>query len=116
MQTRRAAFTYHVASSVVLPTHLLPLTQIILQQVPDLRDSTGVAVSVTILMTHWVAVPIGAIVTAVTIVMWHSYSPRVILAVMAVAVEPSATLQLAAVFLVVSGDIIRTSAGLNFVV
>lgn len=79
------------------------------------------AVTVAILMTHWVAVPVGAIVTAVTIVMWHSYSSRVILAVMAgrkktIAMVPSATLQLAAIFLVVSGDIVCSSAGLNFIV
>lgn len=60
---------YHTASSIVLPTHLFFIPQIILQQVPNLWDPVGVAVSVAVLMTPRVAVPIGAIVAAVTIVM-----------------------------------------------
>lgn len=35
-ETVRLDFTYHVTSPVVLLDHLLPLTQIILQQIPDL--------------------------------------------------------------------------------
>lgn len=114
------AFTYHVASSVALPGHLLPLLpQIILQQVSDLR--VGVAVPVAILMTHGVAVPAGTIVTAVTVVMRHGYSSGAILAVMAgciktVAMVPEAALQLAAIFLVVSGDVVCSSAGLDAIV
>lgn len=69
-------------------------------------------------MTHGVATPIGTIVTAVTIVMWHCYSSWVIIAVMgrhkkAIAM---AALQVAEIFLVVSGDIVSPSAGLNFIV
>lgn len=67
-------------------------------------------------MPPWVAVPTGAIVTAVTMVMWHSYRSRVILAVVAVAMEASATLQLAAIFLVTSGDVVGSSARLDFIV
>lgn len=79
------------------------------------------AVTIAILMTHRVAIPIGAIVTAVTVVMWHSYSSRVIFAVMAgrkktIAMVPSATLRCAAIFLVVSSGIVCSSAGLNFTV
>lgn len=105
----RFAFTYHVASSVVLRAHFLPLPQIILQQVSDLR----VGVAVATLMTRRVAVPAGAIVTAVTMVVWHGCSSRVILAV---AMAPEAALQLAAICLVVSSDIVCPSAGLNAVV
>ena len=108
-----------MASPVVLPAHLLPLAQVILQQVSDLR--AGVAVTVAILMTHGVAVPIGAIVAAVAVVMRHRYSSGVILAVMAgrkktIAMVPEAALQLAAIFLVVRGDIVGSSAGLDFIV
>lgn len=68
-------------------------------------------------MTHWVAVPIGAIVTAVTIVMRHSYSSGVSLAVMTGRIKTIAmVLQLATVLLVVSGDVVCSSAGLNFIV
>lgn len=72
-------------------------------------------------MTHGVAVPIGAVVAAVAIVMWHGYSSGVILAVMArrkktIAMVPKAALQLAAIFLVVRGDIVGSSAGLDFIV
>lgn len=74
------------------------------------------AISVIMLMTHWVPVPTGAMVTAITIAMWHSYSSRVILAVKAVAMVPSATLQLATIFPVVRGDVVRSSAGLNFII
>jgi len=105
----RFAFTYHVASSVVLRAHFLPLPQIILQQVSDLR----VGVAVATLMTRRVAVPAGAIVTAVTMVVWHGCSSRVNLAV---AMAPEAALQLAAIFLVVGSDIVCPSAGLNAVV
>lgn len=69
-------------------------------------------------MTQRVTIPIGAIVTAVTIVVWHCYSSGVIIAVMsrhekAIAM---AALQVANIFLVVSGDIASSSAGLNFIV
>lgn len=69
-------------------------------------------------MRHRVAVPTGA--AAVTIVMWHSYSSSVALSVMvrhkkAIAMVTQATLQ-GAIFLVVSGDIVCSSAGLNFIV
>lgn len=77
------------------------------------------AETVAVLMSHMVAVPIGT--TAVTIVMWHSYSSSVALSVMirhkkAIAMVTQATLQLAAIFLVDSGDIICSSACLNFIV
>lgn len=75
------------------------------------------AVTVAVLMTHWVAVPIGAIVTAVTIVMRHSYSSGVSLAVMTGRIKTIAmVLQLATILLVVSGDVVCSSAGLNFIV
>lgn len=72
-------------------------------------------------MIHRVAVPLRAIVVAITIVMWHSYSSRGILAVMAghkktIAMVPKATLQFAAIFLVVSSDLICSSAGLHLIV
>lgn len=68
-------------------------------------------------MTHWVAVPIGAIVTAVTIVMRHSYSSGVSLAVMTGRIKTIAmVLQLATILLVVSGDVVCSSTGLNFIV
>lgn len=111
--------TYHVASSIVLPAHLFPCPQIILQQVANLWDAVGVAETVAVLMRHRVAVPTGA--AAVTIVMWHSYSSSVALSVMvrhkkAIAMVTQATLQRGAIFLVVSGDIVCSSAGLNFIV
>lgn len=68
-------------------------------------------------MRHRVAVPTGA--AAVTIVMWHSYSSSVALSVMVrhkKAMVTQATLQRGAIFLVVSGDIVCSSAGLNFIV
>lgn len=72
-------------------------------------------------MTTGVAVPTGAIVTAVTIVMWHSYSSGVILVVMSgrketIAMVPQAALQLAAIFLVVSRDIVCSSSSLDSIV
>lgn len=70
-------------------------------------------------MSHRVAVPTGAAV--VTIVMWHSYSSSVALSVIvrdkkAIAMVTQATLQWGTIFLVVSGDIVCSSAGLNFIV
>ena len=72
-------------------------------------------------MTPGVAVPTGAIVTAVTIVMWHRYSSGVILVVMSgrkvtIAMVPQAALQLAAIFLVVSRDIVCSSSSLDSIV
>lgn len=110
-----------MASSVVPPAHLLPLAQIILQQVSDLRDAVGVAVAVAVLMSHGVAAPAGVVVTAITVTMRRAYSSRVVLAVMAgreeaVAMAAQAALQIASVFLVVVGDVVGSSAGLDFVV
>lgn len=102
------AATYHMACAVVLPAHLFPLLQIILQQVPDLCNAVAAAVGVAVLMTRWVAARVGAIVAAVAIVMGLCYRPGVIL--LALAMVLLAILQLS---LVVDGDIVYSSAGLN---
>lgn len=95
-----------MTTSVVLLDHLLPLPQIILQQVPDF--SVGVAVSIAALVTSWVATPICAVAAAVAVVMRHSYNSWGSLAVVAVGVLIPAAALLA--------DVVRSSAGLNFVV
>lgn len=79
------------------------------------------AVTIAILMTHRVVVAVGVIVTAVSVVMWHSYSSRAILVMMArrkeaIPMVPQATLQIDTIFLVVIGNIVGSSAGLNFIV
>lgn len=66
------------------------------------------AVGITVLMTNWVAAPVGAVVTAVAVGMRHSYSSWGILAVMGVRVVISAIFCLA--------DVVCSSAGLNFIV
>lgn len=71
------------------------------------------AVGITVLMTNWVAAPVGAIATAVTVVMRHSHSSWGILAVMGVGVVISAALKSATFCLV---DVVCASAGLNFIV
>lgn len=113
--------TYHMASSALL-AHLFPLAQIILQKFSNLWHSVGVAIAVAILTTHRVAVPIGAIVTSVTIVTGHSEGSRVGFAAMVrhikkpVATVPQATFHLCATFPVISRDFVSSSAGLNFTV
>lgn len=101
-----------MTTAVVLLDHLLPLPQVVLQQVPNLP--TGVAVSVAALMTNWVATPVCAVAAAVAVVMRHSYNSWGTLAVMAVGVLiPAAALKHAAALL---ADVVCSSAGLNFVV
>lgn len=104
-------FTYHMTTSVVLLDHLLPLPQVILQQIPDL--SVGVAVSVAALMTNWVAAPAAAVAAAVAVVTRHSYNSRGALAVMAGGVLIPAALKRTTALL---ADVVCSSAGLNFVV
>lgn len=100
-----------MTTSVVLLDHLLPLPQVILQQVPDL--SVGVAVSVAALMTNWVAAPAAAVAAAVAVVTRHSYNSRGALAVMAGGVLIPAALKRTTALL---ADVVCSSAGLNFVV
>lgn len=100
-----------MTAAVVLLDHLLPLPQVILQQVPDL--SVGVVVSVAALMTHWVATPACAVAAAVAVVMRHSYNSWGTLAVMAVGVLIPAAVRRSAALL---ADVVCSSAGLNFVV
>lgn len=64
-------------------------------------------------MTDWVAAAVGAVVTAVTVVMRHSYSSWGILAVMGVGAVISAALK-SAIFCL--ADVVCSSAGLNFIV
>lgn len=103
--------TYHMTTAVVLWNHVLPLPQIILQQVADLP--VGVAVSVVALMTNWVATPVCAVAAAVAVVMRHGYNSCGTLAVMAVGVLIPAALKCTTALL---ADVVCTSAGLNCVV
>lgn len=104
--------TYHMTTtSVVLLDHLLPLPQIILQQVPDLP--VGVAVSVAALVTDWVAAPAAAVAAAVAVVTGHGFNSRGTLAVMAGGVLIPAALKAAAALL---ADVVCSSAGLNVIV
>lgn len=64
-------------------------------------------------MTNWVATPVRAVVTAIAVVMRHSYSSWGILAVMGVGVVISAALK-SAIFCL--ADVVCSSAGLNFIV
>lgn len=98
-------------TSVVLLDHLLPLPQIILQQVPDLP--VGVAVSVAALVTDWVAAPAAAVAAAVAVVTGHGFNSRGTLAVMAGGVLIPAALKAAAALL---ADVVCSSAGLNVIV
>lgn len=100
-----------MTTAVVLLDHLLPLPQIILQQVPDLP--VGVAVSVGALMAGWVATPLCAVAAAVAVVMGHSYHSWGILAAMAVGVLIPVALKRPAALL---AGVVCSPAGLNFVV
>lgn len=100
-----------MTASVVLLDHLLPLPQIILQQVPDLP--VGAAVSVAALVTNWVAAAAAAVAAAVAVVTGHGYNSRGALAVMAGGVLIPAALKGAAALL---ADVVCSSAGLNFIV
>lgn len=100
-----------MTTAVVLLDHLLPLPQIILQQVPDLP--VGVAVSVAALVTDWVAAPAAAVAAAVAVVTRHGFNSRGTLAVMAGGVLIPAALKGAAALL---ADVVCSSAGLNFIV
>lgn len=100
-----------MTAAVVLLDHLLPVPQIILQQVPDL--AVGVAVSVAALMTNWVATPVCAVAAAVAVVMRHSNNSWGTLAVMTVGALIPAAFKCAAALL---ADVVCSSAGLNFVV
>lgn len=104
-----------MTASVVLLDHLLPLPQIILQQVPDLP--VGVAVSVAALVTNWVAAAgAAAVAAAVAVVTGHGYNSRGALAVMAGGVLIPAALKGATAAAALLADVVCSSAGLNFIV
>lgn len=107
--------THGAVGSVVLPGLSVTLSQIILQQVPELCHPVAMGVTIAaILMIDRVAVTVGDMVTTVAAVARHVSGSRLVAE--AVAMVTRAEVHRPGIFSVVTGDIVSTSTRLHLIV